>query len=48
MHFRVQDERGKTLAEGRDLGTLRQQLGGEARQELARSAKPPGSSSATT
>ncbi len=38
MHFRVQDERGKTLAEGRDLGTLRQQLGAEARQELARSA----------
>ncbi len=38
MHFRVQDERGKTLAEGRDLGTLRQQLGGAARQELARSA----------
>ncbi|OYY94616.1 MAG: ATP-dependent RNA helicase HrpA [Hydrogenophilales bacterium 28-61-23] len=37
MHFRVQDERGKTLAEGRDLGTLRQQLGAEARQELARS-----------
>jgi len=34
----VQDERGKTLAEGRDLGTLRQQLGAEARQELARSA----------
>ena len=39
MHFRVQDERGKTLAEGRDLGTLRQQLGAEARQELARSAE---------
>jgi ATP-dependent helicase HrpA len=38
MHFRVQDERGKSLAEGRDLGTLRQQLGGAARQELARSA----------
>jgi ATP-dependent helicase HrpA len=36
MHFRVQDERGKTLAEGRDLGALRQQLGAEARQELAR------------
>ncbi len=44
MHFRVQDERGKvpggisgkTLAEGRDLGTLRQQLGAEAQQELAR------------
>jgi ATP-dependent helicase HrpA len=36
MHFRVQDERGKTLAEGRDLGTLRQQLGAEVRQELAR------------
>ena len=36
MHFRVQDERGKSLAEGRDLGTLRQQLGAEARQELAR------------
>ncbi len=39
MHFRVQDERGKPLAEGRDLGTLRQQLGGAARQELARSAE---------
>ena len=37
MHFRVLDERSKTLAEGRDLGTLRQQLGAEARQELARS-----------
>ncbi len=37
MHFRVLDEHGKTLAEGRDLGTLRQQLGAEARQELARS-----------
>jgi ATP-dependent helicase HrpA len=36
MHFRVQDERGHTLAEGRDLGTLRQKLGAEAQQELAR------------
>jgi ATP-dependent helicase HrpA len=39
MHFRVQDERGKNLAEGRDLGTLRQQLGAEARQELSRSVE---------
>jgi ATP-dependent helicase HrpA len=38
MHFRVRDETGKCLAEGRDLGTLRQQLGGAARQELSRSA----------
>jgi len=38
MHFRVRDEAGKCLAAGRDLGTLRQQLGGAARQELSRSA----------
>jgi len=38
MNFRVQDEAGKTLAEGRDLATLRQQLGGAASEELAKSA----------
>ncbi|MDD5389140.1 MAG: DUF3418 domain-containing protein [Gallionellaceae bacterium] len=38
MNFRVQDETGKTLAEGRDLTTLRQQLGSAASEELARSA----------
>ncbi|MDO9224894.1 MAG: ATP-dependent RNA helicase HrpA [Pseudomonadota bacterium] len=37
MNFRVQDETGKTLAEGRDLTALRQQLGSAASQELARS-----------
>jgi len=38
MNFRVQDEAGKTLAEGRDLTILRQQLGSAASEELARSA----------
>ncbi|MDP2832951.1 MAG: ATP-dependent RNA helicase HrpA [Pseudomonadota bacterium] len=38
MNFRVQDEAGKTLAEGRDLAALRQQLGSAASEELARSA----------
>ncbi len=38
MNFRVQDEAGKTLAEGRDITALRQQLGGAASEELARSA----------
>jgi ATP-dependent helicase HrpA len=38
MNFLVQDEDGKTLAEGRDLTALRQQLGSAASQELARSA----------
>ncbi len=37
MNFRVQDEAGKTLAEGRDLSALRQELGGAASEELARS-----------
>jgi ATP-dependent helicase HrpA len=37
MNFRVQDETGKTLAEGRDLTALRQQFGAAASQELARS-----------
>ena len=36
MNFRVQDEAGKTLAEGRDLAALRQQLGSAASEELAR------------
>ena len=38
MNFRVQDEAGKTLAEGRDLAALWQQLGTAASQELARAA----------
>ena len=38
MNFRVQDEDGKTLDEGRDLAELRQKLGLAASQELARSA----------
>jgi ATP-dependent helicase HrpA len=37
MNFRVQDEAGKTLAEGRDLAQLRQQFGAAASRELARS-----------
>jgi ATP-dependent helicase HrpA len=37
MNFRVVDEKGKVLAEGRDLGLLRGQLGGAASLELARS-----------
>jgi ATP-dependent helicase HrpA len=39
MNFRVQDEAGKTLAEGRDLTALRQQLGGAASEELARAVR---------
>jgi ATP-dependent helicase HrpA len=39
MNFRVQDEAGKTLAEGRDLAELRQRLGSAASEELARSAE---------
>ena len=38
MNFRVQDEAGKTLAEGRDLTLLWQRLGTAASQELARAA----------
>ncbi len=38
MNYRVQDEAGKTVAEGRDLTQLRQELGTAASQELARSA----------
>ena len=38
MNFRVQDEAGKTLAEGRDLAALWQRLGTAASQELARAA----------
>ncbi|MEW5770769.1 MAG: ATP-dependent RNA helicase HrpA [Pseudomonadota bacterium] len=36
MNFRVQDEQGKTLAEGRDLAELRQRLGVQASQAMAR------------
>ncbi|MEW5942382.1 MAG: ATP-dependent RNA helicase HrpA [Pseudomonadota bacterium] len=34
MNFRVVDERGKTLAAGRDLGQLRRELGGQAQQSF--------------
>ncbi|MBI5329495.1 MAG: ATP-dependent RNA helicase HrpA [Betaproteobacteria bacterium] len=39
MNFRVVDERGKTLAAGRDLAALRAQLGQAATAELARSTQ---------
>ena len=47
MNFRVQDEKGRTLAEGRDLAELRRQLGGRASQALARTASNDTSSKAS-
>ncbi len=38
MNYRVVDERGKTLGEGRDLDALQQQLAGKVRRTLA---EPP-------
>ena len=37
MNFRVQDDKGHSLAEGRDLAELRRQLGQQASQAMARS-----------
>jgi len=38
MNYRVLDETGRTLGEGRDLGALRRQFGGKAEAEVRRSA----------
>jgi ATP-dependent helicase HrpA len=35
MNFRVLDDKGRILGEGRDLGELRRQLGGQASQAMA-------------
>jgi ATP-dependent helicase HrpA len=38
MRFRVHDERGRTLAEGRDIGAIREQWGGAANAAFSRQA----------
>ncbi len=39
MHYRVIDEQGHALGEGRDLASLRRQFGGRAEAEVRRSAE---------
>jgi ATP-dependent helicase HrpA len=47
MNYRVQDEKGHTVAEGRDLAELRRQLGERASQAMARTATADASAQAS-